>query len=223
MAGFSPLTVAQKILRWVPFARLDVNCLNCLEYYPHQGHAETTDDPILIREASPIDTEGMAECGNFPQRLPERFEAHEHCVVGISDGKVIGYQWFCEKPFRVEERYGYLVEIPADAVYGYDAFVLSDYRRARVWTRFHNQYLKSLLGKLGRSRVIVMVDQNNSVSMKAHLHLGYRAYRKIYIFVAFGKCFWITKAIGGTKTKVIRTLPPMSSTTDSKRVRSLVS
>lgn len=223
MKDFSPLTLAQKILRRVPFARLDINCLNCLEYYPIEGNVTAADEALLVRDAIPADIDRMAECGNFPEGLLERFAAHEHCVVAISDGKVIGYQWFCDKSFRIEERYGYIVEIPSDAVYGYDAFVLPNYRRARVWTRFHAQYLKGLLTRLGRNRVIVMVDQNNRVSMKAHLGLGYRLYRKIYISVVFGKCLWVKKASGGRNKRFTQALRPMSSTADSKEVTSFVS
>jgi hypothetical protein len=223
MSGFSPLTVAQKLLRRIPFIRLDVNCLHCLEYYPCEVGSEAADEAIVVRDASEGDVEGMAECGNFPESLPERFAAHEHSVVGISGRKVIGYQWFCDKPFRIEERYGYVVEIPSDAVYGYDAFVLPNYRRAGVWRRFHVQYLKSLLGKLRRSRVIVMVDQNNSVSMLAHLRVGYRLYRKIYIFFAFGKCLCVKKDVSGGKEKFTQGLPPMSSTANPRQVTSLVS
>lgn len=220
MTGFSLLTVTQKILRRVPFAKLDVNCLNCLEYYPIEGNATTTDGAILIRAAIPTDIDPMGECGNFPERLPERFAANEHCVVGISGGKVIGYQWFCDKSLRTEERYGYIVEIPSDAVYGYDAFVVPNHRRSKVWTQFHTQYLGGLLASLGRNRVIVMVDQNNNVSMKAHLGLGYRLYRKVYIFVVFGKCFWIAK--DSRSRMLTQECRPTSPTDAAKQVTSFV-
>lgn len=220
MTGFSLLTLVQKILRRVPFVKLDVNCLNCLEYYPIERNVTTTDDAILVRAAIPTDRDGMVECGNFPERLPERFAANEHCAIGISGGKVIGYQWFCDKPFRTEERYGYIVEIPSDAVYGYDAFVVPNHRRSKVWTQFHTQYLGCLLASLGRNRVIVMVDQNNNVSMKAHLGLGYRLYRKVYIFVVFGKCLWIAK--DGRSRTFTREFRPASSTDAPKQVTSLV-
>ena len=220
MTGISLLTLTQKILRRASFAKLDVNCLNCLEYQPAEGKVAPVDDAILVREAIPADIDRMAECGNFPERLSERFAAHEHCAVGISGDKVVGYQWFCDKSLRIEERYGYTVEIPSDAVYGYDAFVLPHHRRAKVWTQFHTQYLKGLLGSLGRNRVIVMVDQNNNVSMKAHLSLGYRLYRKVYIFVVFGKCLWITKA--SRSKRLMHVFRPTSSTDAPKQVTSFV-
>lgn len=200
-----------------------MNCLHCLEYYPYDDHATSADGEIVIRAGIPIDIERMAECRNFPERLPERFATREHCVVGMTGEKVIGYQWFCDKSSSVEERYGYRVEIPSDAVYGYDAFVLSSYRRLGVWTRFHAQYLQSLLAKLGRKRVIVMVDQNNGASMKAHLHLGYTLYRKVYIFMVFGRCFWVMRTIDGNERKFWHALPPKSSGADPKQMTSFVS
>lgn len=223
MNSFSLLTLAQKLLRRVPFATLDVNCLNCLEYYPRESTERYDDGAIMIREGTAVDVELMAKCRNFPERLPERFAASEYCVVGINDGKVIGYEWFCDKPCRIEERYGYAVEIPSDAIYGYDAFVLPTYRRAGVWKSFHARFLQDLLATLGRNRVIVMVDQNNSVSMKAHLRLGYTLYRKIYVFMICGNCFWIRRAIGRGEKKVKHASPSGTFGANTKQATDFVS
>ena len=203
------LVLLQKVLRRIPFGPLDVNCLHCLEYFADScDQGGLRDEGILIRAGTPADLPRMSECGNFPERLSERFAAQEHCVVAMMGDRVIGYQWFCDKPSRIEERYGYTVEIPSDAIYGYDAFVLPEYRRAKVWTRFHTFYLKDLLTHLRRRRVIVMVDQGNSISMIAHLRVNYCLYRKIYIAKLFGKSVWISKAVERKDKGICSVAPP---------------
>jgi hypothetical protein len=196
MKKASPLVIFQKVLQKVPFTPVDVNCLHCLEYVcGPSGEPTRCPGEVEVRQGTPADLEKMTACQNFPERLPERFASNEHCVVATLGGEVIGYQWFCEKGSRIEERYSYAVEIPRDALYGYDAFVVAKYRRAKIWSRFHTGYLQGLLARLNRRRIIVMVDEGNTASMSAHLRLGYKLYRKVYVAKIFGKSSWFAKTI----------------------------
>jgi len=188
------LVLFQKLLRRLPCSAFDVNCLHCLEFeISGEQQPPIANSRLQIREGTRLDLDRMASCQNFPERLPERFEAHEHCVIATIGSKVIGYQWFCDKPTRIEERYSYPVQIPADALYGYDAFVLPEYRQMKVWTAFHTTYLQTLLPRLRRRRIIAMVDQTNAVSLRAHFRLGYRLFRKVYVLKLFGKSFWVAR------------------------------
>jgi hypothetical protein len=203
MSNFTPLVVFRKSLERIPFAPFDVNCLNCLEYViADSNESAVSTERIEVREGTSFDVERMAKCGNFPEALPERFASNEHCVVATIGERVVGYQWFCDKPYRIEERYRYKVEIPPDALYGYDAFVLPEYRRAKIWTMFHLAYLRNLLTKLNRRRIIVMVDQGNLVSRAAHSCVGYKLYRKIYIAKLFGKSFSIARSVSEDRSKL---------------------
>jgi hypothetical protein len=200
MNTISPLVFAQKLLRRIPLLSMDLNCLHCLEF-ACAGSPESGDslETVHIREGRPSDIPTMAECQNFPERIPERFEAGEHCVVAVTGDKIVGYQWFCDKSARIEERYKYEVNIPPDAVYGYDAFVLPAFRRSKIWRRFHTTYLTYLLATLQRRKVIVMVDQSNIASMTAHLHLGYRLYRKVYVIKVLALSLCIPRPVKSSK------------------------
>lgn len=224
MRSASALVLFQKVLRRIPFAPLDANCLHCLEYLcDGSDQIRLGEQHISIRAGTPDDIPKMNECGNFPERLPERFAAQEHCVVAVREDRVIGYQWFCDKPWCIEERYGYKVEIPSDSIYGYDAFVLPQYRRAKVWTRFHTLYLKNLLAQLRRRRVMVMVDQGNIVSMRAHLRCGYRLYRKVYVAKLLGKGVWIDRRVRGEDSGFPSISAPGASGTCSDQMGSVPS
>lgn len=207
MKRFSLLAVLQKVLRRIPRADLDVNCLHCLEYKAKCGQRSAAPvNDIYVRGGTLLDLKKMAECENFPEGLAERFKAKEHCVVAVSGSGIVGYQWFCDKPSRLEERYSYKVRIPPDALYGYDAFVRPECRRLKIWSRFHTEYLEELLATLHRNKIIVMVDQGNIASMKAHLRLGYVLHRKVYVLKIFGKSLCIARDIS-VKRKELRPAP----------------
>jgi GNAT superfamily N-acetyltransferase len=190
------LAIIRKFLRQIPSTAVDANCLHCLELSQRCGNeGEFADEDIVIRPGTPLDLQGMIECQNFPERLRERFAEGERCVVAAVGDRIVGYQWFCDKPWRIEERYGYRVDIPADAIYGYDAFVVPRYRRARIWTRFHTVCVNEFLRQLHRCKIIAMVDEGNTVSMNAHLRLGYKLYRKVYVLKVLGKSFYFVKAV----------------------------
>lgn len=207
MKQLSLFALAQKVLRRIPFTELDVNCLHWLEYTAKHGESSVVStDNIYIRGGTVLDLKKMCECDNFPVGLAERFKTKEHCAVALSGDDIVGYQWFCDKPTRIEERYSYKVTIPPDALYGYDAFVRPECRRSKIWSRFHTEYLDELLAKLQRTKIIVMVDQGNIISMKAHLRLGYVLRRKVYVLKIFRKSLCVAREIP-VKRKEHRSAP----------------
>ena len=196
MDRLSLFAFGQRVLRRISFATIDVNCLNCLEYTARVCNTcSNFAEDIYVRGGTLLDLDKMAECQNFPHAAVERFASKEHCVVAVADGRIVGYQWFCDKPARIEERYSFNVQIPADALYGYDAFVRPECRRLKVWSRFHSEYLPKLLARLQRNKIIVMVDQGNSASMNAHIRLGYKLYRKVYVLKIRNRSLFVTREI----------------------------
>ena len=101
-----------------------------------------------------------------------RLAANDECAVAV-DGRIVGYQWFCTRPRYVEERYACGIEVPADTVYEYDIFILPEYRLAGLWLNFHCLYLRELMGRLQRQRVVGMVDYGVRLSMNTHLRFGF--------------------------------------------------
>lgn len=204
MDGFSPLVILRKVLQRIPFHPFDVNCLDCMQYegIPCAGESASVGANIELRHATHSDIEALAACQGTPDEFVRRFDAKDHCILAIIDGQIVGYQWFCSKPSYLEERYRYKVEISSDSIYGYDAFVLPKYRRAKVWTQIHVTYLRDLMLQSRRHKILVMVDRGNSVSMNAHLRFGYRTYRNVYVVKAFGKSLCIKKAIRTNESDV---------------------
>ena len=184
-----PLLVnISSVLQRIPFKPLDVNCLYFLEYVglpPQQasllrGRAE-------VRRATRQDIEGLSTCQNRPLAFLKRFEANDSCAVAELDGRIIGYQWFCDRPFYIEERYSYRIEVPPDAVYAYDIFIRPEHRLAGLWFKFHCLYLRELMQRLNRQRIIGMVDYGNRLSMNTHLRFGFRLFRRVLVIKVFGQ------------------------------------
>jgi hypothetical protein len=188
----------RSLLQWIPFTPVDVNYLYFLEYlglpprHPGllRGRAE-------VRQGTLEDLEGLTQCQDRRALFVNRFKANDHCAVAVIDGRIVGYQWFCDRPLYVEERYGCTIEIPRDAIYEYDIFILPEHRLAGLWFKFHCLYLRDLMGRLHRQRVIGMVDHGSRLSMNTHLRFGFTPFRRVVVIKIFGKSICLAKALPG--------------------------
>jgi hypothetical protein len=214
-----PLLVTLRLLlQRIPFRPVDINCFYLFEYAgipPHnpqfcRGRAE-------VRRATRQDLEGMANCQNTPDAFLDRFNSNDDCVVAVADDHIVGYEWFSDKPFYVEERYSYKILIPPDAIYAYDAFVLPEHRLGGIWLKFMSVYLRELMYAQRRKRIITMVDYGNRISMSTHLRFGFKVFLRVFVIRVFGKSIFLTRTIRGDK----RALPHWVSIADKPEVGSL--
>lgn len=193
--------ILRSLLRRIPFGPLEIDCLYFLEYLglPPQNE-NLLRGPAEVRTATLSDMEGLTRCQNRPQAFLNRFKANDDCAVAVVDGRIVAYQWFCVRPAYVEERYGYRIEVPSDAIYEYDVFILPEYRLGGIWFKFHCLYLKEQMEKLRRRRIIGMVDYGNRVSMNTHLRFGFQLFRRVVVIRLFGKCLFLGRALSGDVT-----------------------
>jgi hypothetical protein len=198
------LNVRSVLLR-IPFQPLDVNCLYFLEYVglpPQPAHVRR--GRAEVRSATPQDLEGLAWCQDKQPAFRNRFRANDQCAVAVIDGRVVGYQWFCERPVYVEERYACRIALPPDAVYEYDIFILPEHRLAGLWFKFHCLYLRDLMERRDRRRVVGMVDYGMRLSMTTHLRFGFTLFHRIVVIKMFGITISIGKDLRGDKAGLPR-------------------
>lgn len=190
----SLLVAARNLLQRVPFKPIDINCLHFLEYtgVPDLGVALPRTD-CEIRSATLKDLPGITACQRTPETFLKRFESKDRCAVAVIGGRIVGYEWFCDKPSHMEERYAYKVEIPPQAIYTYDAFILPEHRLSGIWVKFKNAYLRELMEKLGKRKIITMIDRGNHLSMNTHLRFGFQPVRVVFVFKLLGKAFFVSR------------------------------
>jgi GNAT superfamily N-acetyltransferase len=177
-------------LRRVPFQPLDINCLYFLEYAgipPQRDQHERSHADV--RCATPEDVEGLARCQHTPEAFLKRFDAGDHCAVACVDGRIVGYEWFCDRSLYVEERYAYEIDVTPEAIYAYDAFILPEHRLTGIWLKFISCYLRDLMKRSGKQRIITMIDAGNHLSMKTHVRFGFRVVRKVLVVKMCGRTF----------------------------------
>jgi GNAT superfamily N-acetyltransferase len=194
-----PLLVnLRSLLQRIPFKPLDINCLYFLEYVgiPPQ-HANFLRGRAEVRSATLQDLEGLTKCQNKLLTFLKRFKSDDYCVVAVLDGRIVGHQWFCDKPFHVEEVYSYKIEVPPDAIYAYDIFILPEHRLAGIWFKFHCLYLRELMQKLQRHKIIGMVEYGSRLSMNTHLRFGFKLFRRVLVIKMFGKSMFIRRTFRG--------------------------
>ena len=190
--GSSLLVMVRNLLQRVPFKPLDINCLYFLEYTGiPRGDAGHGRARCEVRGATLADLQGIVECQDTPDAFVKRFDSKDHCVVALAEGQIVGYEWFCDKPLHLEERYAYKIEIPRRAIYAYDAYILPEYRLSGIWLKFKTVYLRELMQLLHKQRIITMVDSGNYLSMNTHLRFGFKLVRKVFILKLFGKTLFL--------------------------------
>jgi hypothetical protein len=195
----------RSLLRLIPFKPVDINCLYFLEYVgiPPE-HPGSLRGRAEVRRGTLEDMEALTRCQDKRAAFLKRFAANDHCAVAVVDGRIVGYQWFCERPLYLEERYACKIEVPRDAVYEYDIFILPEHRLAGLWFKFHCRYLRDRMGRLGRQRVIGMVDYGSRLSMNTHLRFGFRLFRRVVVIQVFGKSICLGTAIPGDRASLPR-------------------
>jgi hypothetical protein len=190
----------RSLLQRIPFKPLDINCLYFLEYVgiptPHPGFLRGRAD---VRRGTLEDLEGLTQCQDKRVAFLNRFAANDYCAVAVIDGRIVGYQWFCVRPLYVEERYSCQIEVPRDAVYEYDIFILPEHRLSGLWFKFHCLYLRELMERRQRQRVIGMVDYGLRLPMNTHLRFGFRLFRRVVVIQIFGKSICLGRAIRGDR------------------------
>ena len=210
------LVVFRKLLQRIRIVPLDINRLYFLEYT-----GIPPDDSIFnragaeVRSANLEDLDGLTNCQNTPQTFLERFHSHDYCVVAVARSRIVGYQWFSDKRVYVEERYSYKIEVPPDTIYTYDAFIVPEYRLTGIWVKFHSVYLRNLMQRLHKRRIVTMIDHGNRISMKTHLRFGYKPFCTVLVIKAFGKSFFLTRTLQRDKAA----LPRRASLVDNSGIR----
>jgi len=168
------LLVVQKIVRQVPFRPVDVGklCFLQLDGLPHVRRSQLRGSAI-VRRGAPEDLDGLVRLRDQRTLFLERFAAGDHCVVAEVNGRVVGYEWFCERESHRERSWGYRIAIPHGYVYAYDCYIDTAHRNTGVWLRF-KAYLADLMEASGKRGVLTFVDYGNWPSLVTHLRFGFR-------------------------------------------------
>jgi len=191
-----PFVILQTLLSKVPFQPVGVGWFYALQFNGvPMRNPRLKRGPGDVRGGTLGDIEGMARCENKREEIfLRRLTNGDHCAVAIINDRIVGYEWFCDKPFHLEERYLHRVNIPSDAIYAYDAYILHEYRLRGLWLKF-KEYLADLMQKLGRNKIITMIEYGNRLSMNTHLRFGFKPYRSVLVIKFFGKKIFIERSI----------------------------
>jgi hypothetical protein len=200
-ARLRPLLILRKMLQRLPFTPLDINELYLMEYIgipPEEANFHRA--RATVRSATVQDLDELAKCQNTPDAFLSRFRSNHYCVVAVLDGQVVGYEWFCDNPSCVEARYSLEIAIPSDAIYAYDGFILPEHRLGGIWVKFQSAYLRELMLKRHRQRIVTIIDYGNSLSMNTHLRFGFKPVRKVFVIKVFGKSFFFRRTLRPSKS-----------------------
>ena len=123
----------------MPFTPVDVTklCFLRLDAVPAVARAAAGTRRAVRRHGHQPTSTTSAALQDKRAIFESRFAAGDHCVVAVADGRIVGYEWFCEQPVHREAEWDYPIQIPAGCVLrSSDAFIDPGYRNGGLWLRF---------------------------------------------------------------------------------------
>jgi hypothetical protein len=74
-----------------------------------------------------------------------------------------------------------------------------EHRLAGIWLKFKSVYLRDLMQRLHRQKIIAMTSDGNHISMNTHLRFGFELFRIIFVTKVFGKSNFLRRTLRGDK------------------------
>ena len=162
-----PFLIVQKVLRQIPFRPVDIGklCFLRLDGVPRIPRSRLR-GPGVVRRALEQDVPGLVALRDQTDIFLQRFAE--------VNGRIVAYEWFCEREVHYEGAWGYRIDIPEGFVYAYDAYIDPAYRNAGIWLRF-KAYLGELMAASDKRGVLTFVDYGNWASLGTHVRFGFKA------------------------------------------------
>ena len=182
--------VLRGLLRLVPFRPVDAAklCFLRLDGVPRVPPALLRGRGV-VRRGTPADLDDLTALQQKRSIFEARFAAGDHCVVAAADGRLVGYEWFCDQPVHRESEWDYPIQIPPRSVYAYDAYIDPAYRNGGVWLRF-KAYLADWMAARGKRSVITFVEHGNVASWRTHVRFGFSPTVTVLAVRIFGRTFF---------------------------------
>lgn len=183
-----PFLVLRAILQRIPGQPIRVEIFR---RYRHDGAPDVVrarPSNLTVDTATPDDLDALVACCSKRGLFTKRFADNDICLIARREGRIVGYEWFSTKQQQVEERFGYVIPIPANALYAYDAYVTEAARGQGVWSHIMAA-AGPLMKKSGRQALIVHIDLGNRKSLDAHTRMGFYPVRSYVYLRVFGFSF----------------------------------
>jgi hypothetical protein len=148
-----------------------------------------------VRSGAPTDVDGMSLCeGKKAEVFLRRFDARDFCIVAEADGRIIGYAWFSVAPVYDDLYFGFSFQVPSDSVFGYDGFIIPEYRLTGAWLKFQS-FLGLWMKQVGKSAVFAAVEHSNRVSLATHLRFGFEPYATVWVVRILSRRFSVERPV----------------------------
>ena len=184
------LVVFRKMAHVMPFTPVDATklCFLQLDGVPRVSPALLRGRGA-VRRGTVADLDDLTALQDKRAVFESRFISGDHCVVAVANGRIVGYEWFCEQPVHREGEWDYPIQIPSGSVYAYDAYIDPSYRNGGLWLRF-KAYLSEWMAAHGKHAVITFVEHGNVASWRTHLRFGFVPTFTVLAVRIFGRTFF---------------------------------
>lgn len=159
-----------------------------------------------LRFATLKDSSAIAQLQNNKENdescIKKRFDNKDRCLLALHQDEIVGHMWISLQPIHIEERSRFKFTIPDDAIFLYDQYIKEAHRLKGIWIQFQC-FLKNELEQAQRRRLISLIDDDNSNSLKTHLRFGYTTSSSIFVVNFLNHCI-LNKRFNLTKPLTLR-------------------
>jgi RimJ/RimL family protein N-acetyltransferase len=153
---------------------------------------------VSIKQATIDDLEKFKDIVDSEKyhRFQQRFKKGNICFMVLDGDKVVAFSWISfDNEYESESQIE--VKLKDKEAYSFDTFVDPAYRNNRLYAAVIPARLK-YLSTQGYEKVIGLVDDKNTYSLRAHASAGYRPKRTATLIKIFGLKFRHWKKYTGT-------------------------
>ena len=188
--------ISQKItslpmVRWL--VRFDVNDVFCQKVPDPEG-ATRAAGRYVVRMTVPDDLPALAEYYGDRQRVHDRLERGDRCVMALRNDAVGAAVWLAVGPTGFNEDWDqmrFVCRIPKGAGWSYDG----KGTKLGAWGTLM-KHIPVHLHELGITKLVTLIDCNNWKSIEAHRSLGYEQIGYVCSIMLLGLRFRLEKPLG---------------------------
>ncbi len=117
--------------------------------------------------------------------LTEAIEKQDRCYTISTDGRIVSYGWYSQKPTRMNDFY---FHFDSQYIYMYNGFTIPKFRSKRLHAVGMASAMRSPQLKNAKA-MVSCVERQNLASLKSVYRMGYRRTGSVYMLSIFGHYF----------------------------------
>lgn len=154
-----------------------------------------------VRLARPEDEPLLRQVRDHRRGFRHMFERGDLCVLCTARDRGVAFFWVERQRLHVSRPNGYEFELEPGTGWSYAVEIHPEYRLRGAFTRLWGDGFDLVRGAGIHALYTSMPEDENAISMRSHVHVGFRPFCRFEIRRRLGRAQWHVRFIGGPEEK----------------------